>query len=678
MKLLNFTIIKLTLCLIIGILVGFYFPISVSSSIVISASLVLSTAIVYLILRSKVTTSIGFGILSFATMISFGVLIENLHDQKHFSTHYSKQIIDTNHHENLALLRIKERLKPNLYYSKYVANVLKLEDADVSGKVLLTIPRDSTNFNLKVNDVIFVPIKFTEVNTALNPHQFDYRAYLQRQYIYHQVLVGSDVVHQVESSRISAFGFAGKLRDKINTKLKQCDFELDELAIINALLLGQRQDMDKAVYQDFINAGVVHVLAVSGLHIGIILLILNKLLNPIRRIEHGAIIKTLTLLALLWSYAVIAGLSASITRAVTMFSIVAIAMNMKRPTNIYNTLAISMFFILLFKPLFLFEVGFQLSYTAVIAIVTIQPMLYNLWHAKWKVTDYLWQIFSVTLAAQIGVAPISIFYFHQFPGLFFVANMAIIPFLPLILGLGLLVIVLGLLDGLPDLLVDFYGAVISLMNSIVKWVSEQEQFLLEHISLSLYQMLSIYLFLLTTVLWLNKPRYKHLAIAIGSILLIQASFVLQKYEHQREELTVFHKSRYSLIGKKSNTHLTVFHNLDSLYFKEESTIKDYSIGNFIDSLASAPIKSVYSFKKKKMLVVDSLGVYNIKSFKPDYVLLRNSPKINLHRLLDSLKPKKIIADGSNYKSYVKQWKLTCDTRGVSFHNTRRDGAFVLK
>ena len=175
-----------------------------------------------------------------------------------------------------------------------------------------------------------------------------------------------------------------------------------------------------------------------------------------------------------------------------MFSIVAIALHWKRATNIYNTLAISIFILLLCKPLFLFDVGFQMSYLAVISIVSIQPLLYKVWQPKWKAIDYFWQILTVTIAAQFGVVPISLYYFHQFPSLFFISNLAIIPFLGLILGFGILVIILALLDSLPLFLANIYGSVIRLMNSIVGWVSNQELFVLKNISFDIQHVIGFY------------------------------------------------------------------------------------------------------------------------------------------------------------------------------------------
>ena len=226
--------------------------------------------------------------------------------------------------------------------------------------------------------------------------------------------------------------------------------------------------------------------------------------KPLERLKRGRILKMIVIICLLWCYAIIAGASASIIRAATMFSIVAFGMHLKRPSNIYNTLAISVFFILLFKPLFLFDVGFQLSYLAVIAIVSIQPIIYKIWKPRFWLVDKLWQITTVTIAAQFGVLPISLFYFHQFPGLFFISSFVIIPFLGFILGMGFLIIILGILFFIPQPLAEFYEFLIRSMNNFVAFISNQEIFIFQNISFSIITMILFYLLLIGSVNWLKN------------------------------------------------------------------------------------------------------------------------------------------------------------------------------
>ena len=677
MKLLNFTIIKLTCFLIIGIIISYLFPTSIHLNLYITGSLLMLLFVFFLIARKQFVKTVWFGIAAYILMVFVGVLTTSFHNQKNFSNHYSKFISVEKDSLETVTFRIREVLKPGNYYDKYVIDLLKINDETVSGKSLLNIQKDSMQSALKVDEIIIGNMGFQNLIPPLNPHQFDYKKYLEKKYIYHQIFAKNESLLKISSDTHTLFGIADNIREHINLKLKPYHFKPDELAIINALLLGQRQDISKEVYTSYTKAGAIHILAVSGLHVGIILLLLSLVFKPIERLKHGKLIKTILLVLCLWSFALIAGLSASVTRAVTMFSIVAIAMNLKRPTNVYNTLAISMFIILLFKPLFVFDVGFQLSYLAVFAIVSIDPMLYNLWRPKNWLLDKYWHTLTITVSAQFGIIPISLYYFHQFPGLFFISNLVIIPLLGIILGFGILVIILAILNLLPQLIADIFGYTIGLMNGFVAWVSKQEAFLLKDIAFSLLYVLVSYLTIVALIKFMKKRSFANLKLLLISVLIVQCAFIYTNYKTSSNEFVVFHKSRYSLIGNNTKNSLLVAHDFDSLTQSKNKIIKDFTVGNHIKTIKKDTLKSIYILNDKKLLVVDSLGVYNIISFEPDYVLLRQSPKINLNRLIDSIKPKYVITDGSNYKSYVKRWEIICLKRKLPFHQTSKKGAFVI-
>jgi competence protein ComEC len=678
MKLLNFTIIKLTFCLVIGICIRHFIRIPLNYSLVASCILLGLLLISFLIAKNQFQKTIWFGLITFLSMISLGVLVENVHHQKNFKTHYSNVVTIDNSSTKTFTFRIREKLKSGNYYDKYIVDILKIEDQTVSGKSLLNVLKDSFQNDYKIDAVLIASTEFKDLIHPLNPNQFDYKNYLAKQYIYHQIFTDNNSIYKINSEKHTAFGLADALRETINSKLNNYNFKPDELAIIKALILGQRQDISSEIYNSYTNAGAIHILAVSGLHVGIILLLLTFVLKPIEYIKKGKVIKVVLILIFLWSFAIIAGLSASVTRAVTMFSIIAIAMHWKRPTNIYNTLAISIFILLLFKPTFLLDVGFQMSYLAVIAIVSIQPLIYKLWKPNLKAIDYLWQIFTVTVAAQFGVIPISLYYFHQFPSLFFVSNLAIIPFLGVILGFGILIIILALLNSLPNFLANAYGSIISWMNTVVNWVSKQEQFLFKDISFSWLHVIAWYVLIVSLVKLYKKRSVSNLSLMLVSILMLQGVSIYHKHENQTNEFIVFHKSRFSLIAHKTNTTLQIAHNFDSLTFVNDKLIKNFKVGNFITNSTEDTLNSVYTVNDKTLLVIDSLGVYNVKTFQPDFVLLRNSPKINLQRIIDSLSPKLIIADGSNYKSYIKRWEATCIKQKRPFYQTSKKGAYRIK
>ena len=292
-----------------------------------------------------------------------------------------------------------------------------------------------------------------------------------------------------------------------------------------------------------------------------------------------------------------------------------------------------------------------------------------MWIAPNKIIDIFWQTFTVTSAVQIGVAPLSIFYFHQFPGLFFLSNLVIIPFLGIILGFGILVIALAYFDSLPIVIATTFDAIILALNDFIAWVAQFESFLIKDISLNFYLLVAFYLVLISFIyVWKSKSG-RAIQHSLISLIILSMVLIFTKQKTTTSELVIFNKNRHTLIGIKKDRSVKFHHNLDNESITQDKTINNYKVGNFISGSKYDIINSVYNLDNKHLLVIDSLGVYNVETFRPDYILLTNSPKVNLNRLIDSLRPKQIIADASNYKSYVERWKKTCLNKKIPFHST---------
>jgi len=336
-----------------------------------------------------------------------------------------------------------------------------------------------------------------------------------------------------------------------------------------------------------------------------------------------------------------------------------------------------MFFLLIFKPMFLFDVGFQLSYLAVFGIVWIQPKLYKIYTPTYKVDKKIWEVFSVSIAAQIGVLPLSLYYFHQFPGLFMLSNLIIIPVLGAILVGGIIIIAGALMGILPQFLADIYGFIIAAMNGFINWISHQEQFLFTEISLSFLMMLVSYTVIVFGVQFLINKSPKRLIYFLVSLLLIQSVFLLENHQKKvKKEFIVFHKSRNTILGNRVGEQLFINHDLDSLVIKKNSAMVSYRIGENVNQTYEKEISNIIKLENEYILIVDSLGIYQLDGLKNPIILLQQSPKINLERLIKRANPKQIIADGSNYKSYVKRWQKTCKQQKTPFHYTGKNGAFI--
>lgn len=674
MKWLNFTVTKLTFSLIFGILIGYYFRISWSTSCLIFGGLFLVLCIFFWIARKQFIQTIGFGMIALITTASLGMVIESFHEEKNHASHYNH----VEHTENIQF-RIHEVLKSNSYYHRYVGKVLRVNDSVASGKILVHVRKDSTMTTLPVDAILYTEKLPVEIKAALNPTSFDYKAYLNDRYIYKQVYLKTGEFLLTENVPKTLYGYAATLRNTIHSRLLEANFKTDELAVIEALLLGQRQQISKELQTNYANAGAIHILAISGLHVGILLFLLQFLLNPLERFNYGKSLKLLLLLSILWSFAFVSGLSASVVRAVTMFTAIVIATHFRRQTNTLQVLTVSMFFLLLCKPHFLFDVGFQLSYAAVFAIVVFQPLWKKLWNPRSFFGKSFWGLLTVSLSAQLGVLPLSLYYFHQFPGLFFVANLTIVPLLGIILAFGILVIVLAYFQWLPEFLSTLYSFIIQQMNVFVSWIASHEQFVLTHIPMRFLQMIGCYLVLIALAQYIHLPKRRQLKVVLYSVLVCQGLWFFDRFQAfpTTNSFAIFHQTKATILAKQQGTYLQLFHDLDSSATAKNFTIKQQRQKDFIENITQDCLQNVYAINDSYLLRIDSLGMYKIPQLKPEYVLLSNSPKVNLNRVIAELKPKYIIADGSNYRSYIQRWKAAAKKQKIPFHYTGEKGFFSI-
>ena len=668
MRSLNFVSIRLTVGLVLGIILGFYFETGVK--------LPFCGSIGFLVLMyffKDRRSGQSFPIYESAVLLGtvcLGLLVVSLSLKP--PRHYSEY---NGNRETVWQLKVNEVLKSSAFAQNYIVEVMAVGKQAANGKLLLRLWADSTAQSFFIDDELLVYSKSNPVFKPLNPHQFDYKKYLEKQGVLQQIRTDSEQVIKLEHPSRTIWGMASEVRNTMVEKLKGHPFGSDELAIIQALLLGQRKDISESTYNDYKNAGAVHILAVSGLHVGIFLLLLEFLLTPLERLRNGKFLKFVAVVLLLWSYAFIAGLSASIVRAVTMFSFFAYALYLDRPTNSFNIIALSMFFILLIKPLMLFQVGFQMSYAAVMAIVWIYPKLQRFWFPRNWLVSKVWQLLSVSIAAQLGVLPISLFYFHQFPSLFFVSNLLIVPFLGLILGMGILVILLSLINYLPVWFVTLYNWVIGLMNAIVRWVANHESFIIKDIPFDAVQLVLYYFLFISLVALLSLPKWKYtLAVGIG-ILGLQTHAIWNKWElNRKENVLLLHQSKNTILFHQQGEDLYAYAK-DTLRLGR--LISSYAVSERCESIHVSSLKNFYHINEQHLYVMDSLGLCpQVDTL--DYLLLTQSPKVNLERVLDSMAPKVVLADGSSFKSFINRWKKTCSKKGIPFHYTGEKGFFSFK
>lgn len=675
MKVLKFPLSRIAIWFILGLLASYYFNPSPKIALIFLGTLFIFFGVSYYVSNKQLAQKRYFGIATYVIFFLVGVSSQSLQN-KHFSeNHYvNKFQSDKNYFVGATLV---EKLKSGASNERYIAEITSLDSLKTNGRILFNIKKDSLNQKLEIGSQVLFYGEIYKHREPNNPNQFDYGKYLENKSIYGQIYADASDVKVNSQLDKNIWYYASAFRNRIITNLEKSGFHKEELNVVIALILGQQQDISPEILKDYQLAGAVHILSVSGLHVGCIMIAIGFLLKPLPKTKFGEILKLFIIIAFLWLFALIAGFSPAVTRSVVMFTFVAVGEYSNRKTNIFHTLIASMFFILLFEPSFIFDVGFQLSYCALFFIVWMKPIFDKIWMPENKILKYIWGILSVSFAAQIGAFPLSVYYFHQFPGLFFVTNLLVLPLLGIILALGVFVMLWASITSVPVFLAKVLEYSIYFLNKIINWVASFESFIFQDISFNWQMLVTCYLMIFGFAIWIMKPDFKKLSLALVSLIIFQITYFGTEYVNQtQEEFIVFNAKRSTIISERKGENIVIYANDSLSEATMNFTLNPYLVGNFASISKMKRISNLNYFNKNKILIVDSLSVFP-ENINPDILILTQSPKLNLERILAHSKPKMVVADASNYKTYASRWKETCAKEKIPFHSTVEKGFFKL-
>lgn len=291
-------------------------------------------------------------------------------------------------------------------------------------KAIVYFKKDSLSKTLSYGDVVTIRAKFREIENQENA-TFDYKAFLAYQYIYSQAYVGADRWQRVGYDA-DIFSYCMNVRAKALEILHESGLFDHNLQLIAALVFGDKSLLDEETRGNFSTAGVMHVLAVSGLHVGVVSGILFFLFSFIRKRKY-LWIKIVCCVCCIWIYACITGMSPSVERAAIMCSMVSVSLLLRRNLSTYNSLASAAFLSLVLSPNDVFSVSFQLSYMAVLSIVYFGHYIQEWIEPEMPIFEYLWGIVAVSLSVQIGTLPLTIYYFGTIPLYNLLGNIIVIP-----------------------------------------------------------------------------------------------------------------------------------------------------------------------------------------------------------------------------------------------------------
>lgn len=568
----------------------------------------------------------------------------------------------------LGVITINEVLRPNEFQNRYFGDFKT--DSGIQQKIL--IYQNIKKPHLKIGDRLLTNVLINAISDAKNPYQFNYAKYLANKNIFVQTKL-SDVYTNLES----ATGLYYQLLYFRTYLMKSFDiqhFSKEVKGVVYALLFGQRADLSEKVQADYRNAGVMHILAISGMHIGILYWIINLIFSSFIRSKNY---RFFVVISILICFAVISGLSGSVIRAVLMFFIAGSGVFLNRKTSTTNVLVLSMLLILIVNPNFLFDIGFQMSYLAVFSIVYIYPLIQNKIKSRYLFFNYFYELLGISLVAQLGILPLTVYYFGQIPLLFLMGNLIVIPVLTVVLiALVFLLILNFIWKYLAVILGDFVSMLINFSNTAIAFIGSNKAFILSDIKLNLLQCLLFLAIIFLSAYTLKKVSYLKCISVLSLVLILQLTYLFDLYKAKsNNQLQMMYDYNHLAVLKITNQKMLVFGS-DSLILQKKY-ISDLKKEHKIDKIDFILVQNFFKANQLHFLVVDSSSV--VKSSAPvDVLILKDNPKFNLSRYLLTHKPKLIIFHPKNYKSTVVFWQQTCLERQIPFHNMSEKGFVDFK
>lgn len=588
------------------------------------------------------------------------------------------------------ILRVIEPLseKPKSFKSVASIELLKREDSFYfpRGKIIIYFQKEESKNELNYGSRILVRKNLREIQNNGNPGGFDYQQYCAFQNIHFQVFLkpGEYSLLPVKKTNVLTQAIFST-RAAIVKIIKRFIPGKTESGLAEALLIGYKDDLDKKIVNSYSNTGVIHIIAISGLHVGLIYWLLAAIFNAFSRIRKLRFLKQVLIICGLWIFSIVAGGSPSVLRSAAMFTFIVFGNGFSREMSVYNSLAASAFLLLCYNPFWLWDAGFQLSYAAVLSIVIFMKAIYNLLYIHNKLLDAVWKLNAVTIAAQILTIPICLYYFHQFPTYFLLANVVAVPLSSIILLGEIFLCVVSMLPIIAGKAGWILHWLIRFMNFWVERVERLPFALIENVHFDFPKMISLYAIIIFITVFIFQKWKPGFLLAMSGVFMLGFIRLKSKIVNLRQDVfIVYNVPSHQSIDFISGRTYVYKGDLDASASElVRSSLTPARLkfqvnpGDSLKNLFGAG--NLYLFNHKKILLID-------KTFQPsnhgtkitlDLVVISRDPKFHIEDLLKFFECGLIIFDSSNSPYKVSKWNKECEQLSQPCYSVQDKGAFVM-
>ena len=682
--------IRLLLPLIAGIIFEWYQQLPVITCIISIISFLVAFLLFFLFpLSVRFKLQILQAIVLNLLVASIGLLLTWQNDTRHHNNWFGNYYHDSDY----LVVRIIEPLieKAKSYKADGYVEAVIHDDSIIGskGKVLLYFSKNTLPPALHYGDRILISKNLQHIKNSGNPGAFNYQRYAAFQQIFHNVFLNNTHWVKLGDKNVNGFKqFIFTARENILGILrKYIPAAKDELGIAEALLIGYTNDLDKDLVQAYSNTGVVHIIAISGMHLGLIYVMLVWLFAKIPVISKSKITQVALILSCLWLFSLLTGAAASVLRSAVMFTFISVGKTFSKQSSIFNSLAASAFVMLCYNPYFLWDVGFQLSYLAVIGIIIFQQPVYTWLFITNKWIDKIWKLMAISLAAQVLTFPICIYYFHQFPNLFLLTNIIAVPLSSVILFAEIGLVAFSWLPFAGSIIGQLTGWLLWAMNKIIVWVSRLPFAVWDHISATAISTWLLYAVVIGLSAWLLNKNKTALRLALFCLLAFTIMHAYYNWQIKNQQKVIVYNvpqhqaidfvtgNNYRFVG---DSVLLPDGVLQNFHLKPARIL--LQLNEKYDAMpAYSPQPIFFQQGNKKIILIDKHFVFEPlrKKIDVDAIIISKNPKLDMAQLAGVFNCGLYIFDASNSLWKIGKWQKGCEELHLRSYSVAEQGAFVL-
>ncbi len=671
--------------------------------------------VILFIFQRRLKSLIFSGVLGALILGLSGFVISFLRTENNSSQHYTHNVGKFEYFEVVVDNLVEEKEKSWKTVGEIKSVLIGNEILPSSGKILLYFDNNSVE-KPHYGDVFFVKGNPQKIASPKNPQEFDYQRYMYYQQIEFQQYLRQENIEKVgyEPSDI-LINFALRTNAYADSILTGFVEGKNQYGVANAMILGQRDDLSNDLMQAYSAAGAIHVLSVSGLHVGVICEALILMFGFLRKKgKNGKIGFFLLIFSVLWFYAFVTGLSSPVLRSTIMFTIILFARTFQKKHNSYNTVSLSAFCLLLYNPYFLFNVGFQLSYLAIFGMIYFQPKLNPILvidskkNLLYRLGDKIWKVTTVAVAAQIATFPITIYYFHQFPNYFLLANPIVILLSSIVLIFGLAFVIFASFCLIFDwtIITHFFGQCLKYtilgLNESVLFVENLPSSITKFLWFSTYEMWLMYGLIFGLITLFKTRKFYWVWINCGIVGNLIFLLIIGKIQTQRQELsTILSIPKHSAITFIEGKNATILADKAFLDSRKDigfrvnnywsslgvrdtlkiNLLEKYHSNNRVANVQSLDSITVFSWNDKTFLWIGKNlkhKDFEAKNVSVDYLILANKSVKDLEQIIGKVQFKNLIIDGSYTKWYADKLSLQAEELGLKYYNLNEVGAMNIE